>query len=136
MGYRGNSDVGLIEHLMRRSGFGATRDQLDAYAAKGYKATVEELLDPHSVFVMKLRGQATLSKWAEEYLRANVEEAEARARANLDPEIEYFVADPHEESSHIEKYFWSPVAVKLDGAGTLFVTESNRHRIQLYRRGT
>ena len=69
-------------------------------------------------------------------MRANVEEAEARARANLDPEIDYFVADPHEESYHIEKYFWSPVSVKLDGAGTLFVTESSRHRIQLYRRGT
>ena len=42
----GNSEVQLIAHLMRRAGFGATRDQLDAYAAKGYEATVEELLDP------------------------------------------------------------------------------------------
>ncbi|MCH8350172.1 MAG: DUF1800 domain-containing protein, partial [Chloroflexi bacterium] len=42
----GNSDVELIAHLMRRAGFGATRDQLDAYAAKGYEATAEELLNP------------------------------------------------------------------------------------------
>ena len=42
----GSNDVELIAHLMRRAGFGATRDQLDAYAAKGYQATVEELLDP------------------------------------------------------------------------------------------
>ena len=42
----GNSDIELIAHLMRRTGFGATRDQLDAYATKGYEATVEELLDP------------------------------------------------------------------------------------------
>ncbi len=42
----GNSDVELIAHLMRRAGFGATRDQLDAYAAKGYEATTEELLNP------------------------------------------------------------------------------------------
>ena len=42
----GNSDIELIAHLIRRAGFGATRDQLDAHAAKGYEATVEELLDP------------------------------------------------------------------------------------------
>ncbi|PKB72763.1 MAG: hypothetical protein BZY75_05300 [SAR202 cluster bacterium Io17-Chloro-G7] len=42
----GNGDIELIAHLMRRAGFGATRDQLDAYAAKGYEQTVEELLDP------------------------------------------------------------------------------------------
>ena len=42
----GNSDVELIAHLMRRAGFGATRDQLDAYAAQGYEATAEELLHP------------------------------------------------------------------------------------------
>ncbi|MCH8225324.1 MAG: DUF1800 domain-containing protein [Chloroflexi bacterium] len=42
----GNSDVELIAHLMRRAGFGATRDQLDAYAAQGYDATAEELLNP------------------------------------------------------------------------------------------
>ena len=42
----GNSDLELIAHLMRRAGFGATRDQLDVYAAKGYEATTEELLDP------------------------------------------------------------------------------------------
>jgi len=42
----GNSDVELIAHLMRRAGFGATRDQLEVYATKGYEATVEELLNP------------------------------------------------------------------------------------------
>ena len=42
----GNSDIELIAHLMRRAGFGATRDQIDAYADKGYEATVDELLDP------------------------------------------------------------------------------------------
>ena len=42
----GNSEVQLIAHLMRRAGFGATRDQLDAYAARGYEETVEELLSP------------------------------------------------------------------------------------------
>ena len=41
-----NKDVELMAHLMRRAGFGATRDELEAYAAKGYEATVEELLNP------------------------------------------------------------------------------------------
>ena len=40
------SQVELMAHLMRRAGFGATREQLDAYAAQGYEATVEELLHP------------------------------------------------------------------------------------------
>ncbi len=42
----GNTDVELIAHLMRRAGFGATREQLEQYAAKGYEATVEELISP------------------------------------------------------------------------------------------
>ena len=42
----GNSDIELIAHLMRRAGFGATRDQLDAYVAKGYEATVDSLVNP------------------------------------------------------------------------------------------
>ena len=94
-----------------------------------------QVLDPDGGFVMKLRGEATLSKWAANFLQVNVEEGEARSRANLEPEIEYFIDDPHEESAHIEKYFWSPVSVKLDRAGNLYVTESNRHRIQVYKPG-
>jgi uncharacterized protein (DUF1800 family) len=39
-------DLALMAHLLRRAGFGANRDQLEAYAAKGYQATVEELLHP------------------------------------------------------------------------------------------
>lgn len=93
-----------------------------------------QVLDREGGFVTKLRGQATLSKWAENFLSINVEEGAARARANLEPEIDYSVDHPHEESSHIEKFFWSPVSVKLDRAGTLYVTESNRHRIQVYKR--
>ena len=40
-----NNDVALMAHLMRRAGFGATREELEARAAKGYEATVDELLD-------------------------------------------------------------------------------------------
>ena len=41
-----DNDIALMAHLMRRAGFGATRDELEKYAAKGYEATVEELLHP------------------------------------------------------------------------------------------
>ena len=37
-------DIELVAHLMRRAGFGATREELETFAAKGYEATVEELL--------------------------------------------------------------------------------------------
>jgi Protein of unknown function (DUF1800) len=41
-------DIALMAHLMRRAGFGATRDELEARVAKGYDATVEELLHPEA----------------------------------------------------------------------------------------
>ncbi len=47
-----SKDVRLMAHLMRRAGFGATKAELDERVAKGYEATVEELLhpgDPHNL---------------------------------------------------------------------------------------
>jgi uncharacterized protein (DUF1800 family) len=41
-------DIALMAHLMRRAGFGATRTELEERAAKGYDATVEELLNPEA----------------------------------------------------------------------------------------
>jgi hypothetical protein len=37
-----------MAHLMRRAGFGASRDELESRVAKGYEATVEELLHPET----------------------------------------------------------------------------------------
>ena len=39
-----DKDISLMAHLMRRAGFGAPMEELEARAAKGYEATVEELL--------------------------------------------------------------------------------------------
>ncbi len=39
-----DKDIALMAHLMRRAGFGATRDELEAMVAKGYSAVVEDLL--------------------------------------------------------------------------------------------
>ena len=41
-----NKDVSLMAHLMRRAGFGATRNELEGYLEDGYEATVDNLLDP------------------------------------------------------------------------------------------
>ena len=41
-----NNDTALMAHLLRRAGFGATRDELERFLEKGYEAAVEELLDP------------------------------------------------------------------------------------------
>src|SRR6266850_866439 len=41
-------DIALMAHLMRRAGFGAGREELEARVAKGYDATVEELLHPET----------------------------------------------------------------------------------------
>ncbi|SVD98080.1 uncharacterized protein METZ01_LOCUS450934, partial [marine metagenome] len=38
-------DIALMAHLMRRAGFGATREELEELSTKGYEEVVEELLD-------------------------------------------------------------------------------------------
>ena len=40
-----DKDIKLMAHLMRRAGFGATREELESHGAKGYEATVKELLE-------------------------------------------------------------------------------------------
>ena len=37
-----NEDIALMAHLMRRAGFGATRDQLEQLVEKGYEQVVDE----------------------------------------------------------------------------------------------
>lgn len=40
------AEIELMAHLLRRAGFGGTRDELDVYCAAGYEETVEALLHP------------------------------------------------------------------------------------------
>ena len=44
-----DNDIALMAHLMRRAGFGASYEELERRAAKGYEATVEELLHPEDL---------------------------------------------------------------------------------------
>ena len=41
-----DQDVALMAHLLRRAGFGASRDEIEARAAQGYDQVVQELLNP------------------------------------------------------------------------------------------
>ncbi len=43
-----DQDVALMAHLLRRAGFGASRDELEPKVAQGYETVVEELLNPES----------------------------------------------------------------------------------------
>ena len=47
-----NENTALMAHLMRRAGFGASRDELERRIDEGYEATVEELLDTSNVSSM------------------------------------------------------------------------------------
>ena len=110
----------------------AVDDRGNMYVADWGNERVQ-VLDPQGNFLLKLRGQATLSKWAEDWLTANPVEKDNRDISNLNPELPPHITTFHEISSQTEPYFWGPVSVRLDDNGRLYVTETNRHRIQIYQ---
>ena len=91
-----------------------------------------QLLDPDGNFLTKLRGEATLNPWAQEYLEAQADENAARAK--FVPVFEVDTNDPAEVSARIEPYFWDPVTVVLDDEDRAYVLETCRHRFQIYER--
>jgi len=93
-----------------------------------------QVLGPDGSFQLQLRGQATLSKWAQEYFAANPEEWQTRASSNLIPPLPSHLNTPYHISSQTEPYFWGPVSVTLDREQRLYVPETNRHRVQIYQK--
>ncbi len=93
-----------------------------------------QVFDPEGGFRLLLRGEATLSEWAQEYFAANPEEKAERDRSDLVPPLPPHLNTPYHISSQTEPYFWGPVAVSLDGEGRLYVVETNRHRFQVYQK--
>ena len=124
-------EPGRADGQFHRPAAVAVDDSGNIYVADWGNERVQ-ILDAEGNFLQTMRGEATDSKWAHAFLDINREEAAARAKANLAPDIDFFNDDPHEISSHIERLFWAPTSVKLDNNGNLYVTESNRHRIQIY----
>ena len=80
-----------------------------------------------------LRGEATLSEWAKEYLNANIDEK--KARESFQPVINVDEVEPHEESARIESFFWDPTSVLIDKNKNLLVLDSNRNRVQIFKIG-
>ena len=78
-----------------------------------------------------LRGEATISEWAKEYLEANIDEK--KARESFVPVIPIDNLEPHEESARIESYFWDPTSIIIDNNQNLLVLDSNRNRIQIFK---
>ena len=93
-----------------------------------------QVLGPDGRFQLKLRGQATLSLWAEEFYASNPDEKRERDRSNLFPELPPHLNTTNHISGQTEPYFWGPVSLKLDGQGKLYVVESNRGRFQIYQK--
>ena len=93
-----------------------------------------QVLRPDGAFHLKLRGEATLSKWADEYYAVNPEEKRERDRSDLISDLPPHLNTPYLVSSQTEPYFWGPISVKLDREQRLYVAETNRHRIQVYQK--
>jgi len=78
-----------------------------------------QVFGPDGSFITSRNGDATISKWAKEKLDANPEMWQERERAY---------------GLEREKLFWGPTAVTVDDEDRIFVCESARNRIQVYRR--
>ena len=92
-----------------------------------------QVFNPDGGFRQMLRGEATLSKWAVEWLESNLDQSRARDRSTLVIEdLPSRLRTPYHVSSQNEALFWGPVSVKLDDEERLYVTEHSRSRIQIY----
>jgi tripartite motif-containing protein 71 len=91
-----------------------------------------QVLTADGAFVQQEQGQATIGKWAQDFLDTNVEESAARDISDLDLDLEFNTDDPHERSAHIEKLFWGPTSIMLDNDDHVLVVDSNRHRLQVF----
>ena len=121
--------------LYRPAGVAVDRDG-DIYVADWGNERVQ-VFGPDGSFVASLRGEAGLSKWSEDYFKVNQDELEERQKANMEPELDLWPDDePGEESANIEKLFWGPSSIKIDGEGRILVVDSGRYRIQIYRKET
>jgi DNA-binding beta-propeller fold protein YncE len=103
--------------LKRPSGVAVDDDGLVYVADWGNNLV--KIFAPGGELLVSLEGDADLSAWALEYLAADATTAALRQKA----------ADPEQE-----KRFWGPTGIKLGDRGRLYVVESCRHRMQIYRK--
>ena len=108
------SEVGQFN---RPSGVAVDKDG-DIYVADWGNDRVQ-VLTADGRYVTSLIGDAVLSKWAEEKLAANPDMVRQR---NL------------VQDKTMERRFWHPVAVAITNDTRILCLDSNRHRIQVYRK--
>ena len=98
-----------------------------------------QALDPKGKFLATFRGESRDSLWAQDYFEVNPEEAAARRAAHLEPDI---ASRPEfaqhrgyewERSANVEKLFWGPTSVKVGPDALVYVVDSLRHRVQIFR---
>ena len=78
-----------------------------------------QVFNPDGSFITQMTGDGTVSKWGKEKLNANPEMYTERDVA---------------QGMEREKLFWGPIAVEVDAEDRIFVVESARGRIQVYRK--
>ena len=78
-----------------------------------------QAFDPNGGFVATMCGEAAMSQWGKTKLDANPDMWKERDIA---------------QGLDREKLFWGPIAVETDDEGQVFVVESSRNRIQVYRK--
>ena len=78
-----------------------------------------QIFDQHGDFITMLTGDATLSKWAE-----------TKLDANPDMRLQREIAQGLER----ERLFRGPIGIEVDNENRLFVVDSQRNRVQIYRK--
>ena len=115
----------------RPAGVGVDGDG-DVYVADWGNERVQ-VLSPEGRFIDAIKGDAGLSKWAEEYYATEQDELAERLKSNMEPEIEPRPGYVHrDQSAAVEKLFWGPTSVKVDDQDRIYVLDSCRYRVQIY----
>lgn len=104
-------------HLSRPTGVSVDQDGLIYIADWGHEQI--RIYTPAGQLLQTLTGDATISKWGKDKLDANSEMWHEREIA---------------QGLEREKNFWGAIALTTDQQNRLFVVESCRNRIQIYRK--
>ena len=119
----------------RPSGVAVDRDG-DIYVADWGNERVQ-VLGPDGEFLGKFRGEGGGTRWSDDFFKGDPTYLALRQKADMEPEPEPWPVDiTKNASAAIEKLFWGPTSVQVDDEGRIFVTDSCRHRVQVYQKVT